>query len=175
MVRVARSSACKAATGCVGRSLGIEPTQGDGRIEGLKSRQIKLVEDLFTDARAERVIGVGGDADPSPFLHGRGHFESRYSLHVRKSHAQAEKMAIGCGDLDAGNDQEAINRKSIRSHQSCFGEMGDGVAGVVVGDRDAAQAALFCCLNHGFGRAACIRRVMGVEMQVKGVAHGKKG
>ena len=138
MVRVAGGRGGKTSACCVVGGLGIESTQGDRRIEGLKGCQIKLVEDLFADAGAERVVGVGGDADTATLLHGRGHFESRHSLHVRKSHAQAEEVAIGCGDLDAGNDKEAIDRKSILAHQSMTDEVGNSVAGIVIGNSNAA-------------------------------------
>jgi hypothetical protein len=52
--------------------------------------------------------------------------------------------------------------------------MGNGVAGIMISDRDPAQSSLFGGLDHCLGGTACIRRVMGVEMQIEGVAHWKK-
>jgi hypothetical protein len=49
--------------------------------------------------------------------------------------------------------------------------MGNGITGIVIGDGNAAQSPTLCRLDHGLGGIACIRRVVGMEMQVEGVAH----
>ena len=171
MVGIACSGALEAAAYGVGCGPDVEAAESDRRIEGLKGGEIKLVEDLLTDSGTERIIRVGSDDDPSPFKDRRGHIDCRASLHVREGCSQAEKVSVGSGNLHAGNDQESVNGRTILSDQSGGGQVLDGFTGVMVGDGDAAQPACFGCLHHVLGRTACVRRIMGVKVQVEGVKH----
>ena len=171
MVGIAARRGGETASGCVVGGFPVEALETHGRVECLEGRQIEVVKNLLADPGPESVIGVGCDGDP-PALPDRGDdFGGRFSLHVREGGAEAEKVAVRRGDLDSRDDQESLHGLAVGSDQPLAGEILDRLAGVVVGDGNAAQATLFRRLDHGFGRSARVRGEVGVEVQVEGVSH----
>ena len=117
---------------------------------------------------------MGCDGDPPALPDGGDDFGGRFSLHVREGGAEAEKVAVGRGDLDSRDDQESLHGLTVGSDEPLAGEILDRFAGVVIGDGDSAQAPPFRRLHHGLGGSAGIRRIVRVEVQVEGAEHGGK-
>ena len=80
-------------------------------------------------------------------------------------------MPISCGDFHAGNDKKSLNRRSIIPDESLAGQMLHGIAGVVVGDGDAAESPTFGGGDHGLGGGTSIRGVKSVQVQVEAMEH----
>ena len=162
------------ASGCVVGGLPVEALETHGCVEGFERRKVEVVENLLADSGPEPVIGMGCDGDPPALPDGGDDFGGRFSLHVREGGAEAEKVAVGRGDLDSRNDQESLHGLAVGSDEPLAGETLDRFAGIVVSDGNATQSSVFGRPHHGLGRTAGIRRVMGVQMKIKGVEHGWK-
>ena len=66
----------------------------------------------------------------------------RFAFEVREGRPDAEEMAFRRGDFDSGNDEKIIDRQAVFAHQTLLEEIGDGVTGVVIGDRESMQSLL---------------------------------
>ena len=73
-----------------------------------------------------------------------------------------------------GNDQEIIDRQAVLAHQPFFEQVGDGVAGVVIGNREAMQTFLagrrdvLLRARHAVARKEGVRVQVDVERPLRG-------
>ena len=92
---------------------------------------------------------MGGNDDPTAITDCCCNLNGRPSFHEGECGAKAEKMSIGRGDLHTRDNQESINGPPIFADESAASEVLHGIAGVVIGDGDSAEASVFGSLDHG--------------------------
>jgi hypothetical protein len=78
------------------------------------------------------------------------------------------------GDFHAGNDEEIIDRQPILAHEPFLQEISDGVAGVVVGDREAMEASLARGGDIFLGAGHAVAGKEGVCVQVDVEGHRRE-
>jgi hypothetical protein len=94
------------------------------------------------------------------------YFKRWPALEVRQYRANTEKMALGGRDLHSGNDQEIVDRQTIRPHISPIHQILYGIAGVVVGDGEAVEAFGSGRFDQLLWAADTVARKERVAMQV---------
>ena len=75
-------------------------------------------------------------------------------------------MAFVGGDFDAGDDEKIIDRQAVLAHQTFLEEIGDRIAGVVIGDGEAVQAFLARGCNIVLGTRDAVAGKERVRVQV---------
>src|SRR5450631_2839921 len=80
--------------------------------------------------------------ETTAFMNDLADLAGRFAFQIGKSRADAEEVSLRRGDFDAGDDEKVVHRQAVFAHQALLEEVGDRVAGVVIGDRNAMKPFL---------------------------------
>jgi hypothetical protein len=100
------------------------------------------------------------------FMNQMADFERWPPLQIWQDGADTEKMSLRCGDFHSRDDQKTVHRQAIFTHQSLVDEVGDRVAGIVVGHDNCVEAPLTGGLDKLLRTADPVARKKRVAMEV---------
>src|ERR1043166_7070317 len=102
-------------------------------------------------------------------------FARRLSFQIRQFSANTEKMSIGGGDLDSGENEKIVDWQTIEPHQAFLEQVIDRIASIVIRDSDATQTfgARGCDQIFRAGNAVTGKEQMRVQIDIK--RHGWAG
>src|SRR6266481_9547478 len=100
-------------------------------------------------------------------------FARRLSFQVRQFSANTQKMSVGGGDFDSGQNEKIVDWQTIEPHQAFLEEVIDRIASVVIRDSDATQTlgARGCDQIFRAGNAVTGKERMRVQIDIK--RHGR--
>src|SRR5438105_14052695 len=80
------------------------------------------------------------NSETAALMNNFAYFARRFSFQVRQLRADTKKVAIGSSHFDAGQNEKAIDRLAVETHQAFFEHVSDRIAGVLIVQGDAMQA-----------------------------------
>src|ERR1700736_3092433 len=105
--------------------------------------------------------------ETAALVDGVADFPGRFAFQIRKLGTDAEKVAIGGGHFDAGQNEETIDRLTVETHQTFFEQISDRVTGVVIRNGDAVQTFGARRRDQIFRTGDTITREKRVAMQIE--------
>src|SRR5207302_2483741 len=110
------------------------------------------------------------NSETAALMNNFAYFARRFSFQVRQLRADTKKVAIGSSHFDAGQNEKAVDRLAVETHQAFFEHVSDRIAGVVVGQGDAMQAFRARGRDQILrtGNAVAGKKRMSVKVEIKG-------
>ena len=139
MMRVAGRSHGQTADLRVFESVTIVAAQRGCGVENFDRIDRQRLQSGKTDSGAEQIVGVRRNGETAALMNDIADFARRFSFQIRQLGADTEKMSVGGGHFDSGQNEKIVDRQPVQPHQAFLEQVIDRVAGVVIGDGDAIQ------------------------------------
>ena len=115
-----------------------------------------------------------GNSEAAAFVDDLADFTCGRAFQIGNGRADAEQVAFRGRDFLPRDDEKAIDRCAVLSHQTLFQQISDRITGVVIGDGEAMQALGAGRRNVVFRARHAISRKEGVGVEVDLEGHRRE-